>query len=155
MVSVDVGAEFRLHVDELVRFATLLVGPDDATDVVSDAVTATISRRSLDGVENVRAYWFRAVLNTAADWRRTAQRRALREQRFNRVEVRVSESMPSSDARRLLAGLSPQQKAVIFLTYWHDWPPVRIAEVLDVSEGTVRKQLARAREQLREVLRHD
>jgi len=154
-VSVDVGAEFRLHVDELVRFATLLVGPDDATDVVSDAVTATISRRSLDGVENVRAYWFRAVLNTAADWHRTAQRRALREQRFHRVEVRVSESMPSSDARRLLAGLSPQQKAVIFLTYWHDWPPIRIAEVLDVSEGTVRKQLARAREQLREVLRHD
>ena len=154
MVSVDVGAEFRLHVDELVRFATLLVGPDDATDVVSEVVTTTIARRSLDGVENIRAYWFRAVLNTAADWHRTKRRRWRREDRFVLSELSVSDTMPSADARSLLASLSPQQKAVIFLTYWHDWPPSRIAEVLEVSEGTVRKQLARAREQLREVLHH-
>jgi DNA-directed RNA polymerase specialized sigma24 family protein len=40
----------------------------------------------------------------------------------------------------------------VFLTYWADQTPADIAEVLDVSEGTVRKQLARARARLREVL---
>ena len=70
MSQVDAGEEFRLYVDELVRFATLLVGADDATDVVSEAVTASLARGSLGGVENVRAYWFRAVMNTAADWHR-------------------------------------------------------------------------------------
>jgi RNA polymerase sigma factor (sigma-70 family) len=155
MALVDAGEQFRLHVDELVRFATLLVGPDDATDVVSEAVTATLSRGSLAGVENVRAYWFRAVLNTAADAHRRSFSRRRREERLAAMRVTVHDSMPADDARGLLTGLSPQQKAVVFLTYWHDLPPARVAELLDVSEGTVRKQLARAREQLREVLRDD
>ena len=66
MSHVDAGEEFRQHSTDLLRFATLLVGPADAPDVVSEVVTATLARRSLDGVENVRAYWFRAVLYTAS-----------------------------------------------------------------------------------------
>ena len=33
----------------------------------------------------------------------------------------------------------------MYFTYWDDLLPSQIAELLDVSEGTVRKQLARAR----------
>ena len=40
----------------------------------------------------------------------------------------------------------------MFLTYWEERTPAQIAALLDVSEGTVRKQLARAREQLRKVI---
>jgi RNA polymerase sigma factor (sigma-70 family) len=58
----------------------------------------------------------------------------------------------AADARTALAVLSLQQRTVVFLTYWADQTPADIAEVLDVSEGTVRKQLARARARLREVL---
>ena len=68
MVTVDLEAEYRAHVADLVRYATVLVGPHDANDVVNDAVTATIARNSLATVDDVRAYWFRAVTNTAADW---------------------------------------------------------------------------------------
>lgn len=39
-----------------------------------------------------------------------------------------------------------------FLTYWEDLTPSQIADLLDVGEGSVRKQLARARETLRSVL---
>ena len=56
------------------------------------------------------------------------------------------------DAQRALAGLSPQQRAVVYLTYWDDLTPAQVAALLGVSEGSVRKQLARAREQLRRVL---
>ena len=52
-----------------------------------------------------------------------------------------------------LAQLSPQQRAVVYFTYWDDLLPSQIAELLDVSEGTVRKQLARARDHLRRILR--
>lgn len=48
--------------------------------------------------------------------------------------------------------LSPQQRAIVVLTYWMDLDPTAIAEVLDVSDGAVRKQLARARARLREEL---
>lgn len=49
------------------------------------------------------------------------------------------------DVHRALAHLTPQQRAVIFLAYWEDLAPPQIAATLAVSEGTVRKQLARAR----------
>ena len=51
-----------------------------------------------------------------------------------------------------LAALSPQQRAVVHLTYWEDLTPHAVAARLGVSDGTVRRQLARARKRLREVL---
>jgi RNA polymerase sigma factor (sigma-70 family) len=155
MSHVDAGEEFRQHSTDLLRFATLLVGPADAPDVVSEAVTATLARRSLDGVENVRAYWFRAVLYTASRHHQRASGRRRREARFAGREASKDDSLEPTDARRLLVGLSAQQKAVVFLTYWHDLPPASVAELLGVSDGTVRKQLARARVHLREVIIDD
>ena len=55
----------------------------------------------------------------------------------------------------MLDSLSPQQRAVVYLSYWHDYSPIQVAEMIGVSEGTVRRQLARARARLREVLGHD
>jgi RNA polymerase sigma-70 factor, ECF subfamily len=54
--------------------------------------------------------------------------------------------------RRSLDRLSVQQRAVTYLTYWHDLSPREIARLLSISEGTVKRQLARARSTLREVL---
>jgi RNA polymerase sigma factor (sigma-70 family) len=45
-----------------------------------------------------------------------------------------------------------QQRAVVVLTYWLDLDPASVAQVLGVSDGTVRKQLARARARLKEAL---
>ena len=51
--------------------------------------------------------------------------------------------------------LSVQQRAVIVLTYWDDLKPASIAELLGVSEGSVKRQLARARSRLKETLHDD
>jgi len=69
------------------------------------------------------------------------------------VPVVTAAHEPSIDAHRALSELSPQQRAVVYLTYWDDLTPAQIAVLLDVAEGTVRKQLARAREALRRILR--
>ena len=42
MVPVDIEAEYRAHLGDLLHFATVLVGPHDAADVVNEAVTATL-----------------------------------------------------------------------------------------------------------------
>jgi len=153
MVLVDVELEYRRCVDALVHYATVLVGPDDAMDVVNDAVLATLARGSLERVEDVRAYWFAAVTKTAAGWHRSAVRRRSREHRAAArvIGADVSESTVS-DAWRVLDVLSVHQRAAIYFTYWGDWEPARIAGVLGVSEGTVRKALARGRRRLKEVL---
>ena len=63
---------------------------------VNEAVGATWRRGSLDGVDDVRAYWFRAVSNTANRWHRSRTRRTAREQRWSAPAGR----RPRSGGRR-------------------------------------------------------
>lgn len=150
-VVADPSEVYRRHADELVRYATALVGPADAPDVVVDAVVAAFRSPAWSKVENQRAYLYRAVLNRSLSVRRSDARRVARELRLAGSEP-VAAGESSLDAQRALADLSPQQRAVVYLTYWEDLTPAQVAALLDVSEGTVRKQLARAREQLRRIL---
>ena len=144
---------YRRHAEELIRYATVLVGPADAPDVVTDAVLSAFGSPGWRRVDHPRAYLYRSVLNTATSWKRSAGRR-------ERREVVVAMRPPTSpaapdgaiDVHRALAHLSPQQRAVVFLTYWEDLTPAQIATTLGLSEGSVRKQLARARAQLRKVI---
>lgn len=148
---------YREHADELTRYATVLVGPDDAPDVVIDAVLATFASPGWRRVEHPRAYLFRAVLNTANSRHRSAGRRRRRESvvalRERPSDAREQEA--ALDVHRALGTLSPQQRAIVFLAYWDDQTAAQIADTLDVGEGTVRKQLARARARLRTVMDHD
>lgn len=144
---------YRRHADELIRYATVLVGPADAPDVVTDAVLAAFGSRGWREVEHPRAYLFRSVLYTATSWKRSAGRRHRREVV---VAMRPATAPPAPDgeidAHRALAHLSPQQRAIVYLAYWDDLTPAQIATTLGLTEGSVRKQLARARAHLRSVL---
>jgi RNA polymerase sigma factor (sigma-70 family) len=51
-----------------------------------------------------------------------------------------------------MGGLSAQQRAAVVLSYWEDLTPSEVAERLGISEGSVRRHLARGRAKLREVL---
>jgi RNA polymerase sigma factor (sigma-70 family) len=144
-------ALYQRYGEDLIRYATALVGPSDAADVVQDAVIAAFGSPGWAAVDNRRAYLYRAVFNRSVSVRRSTSRRDHRERRAAQPEVVVDRS-PSIDAHAALATLSAQQRAVVYLTYWEDLTPAQIAETLNVGEGTVRKQLARAREALRRIL---
>lgn len=148
---------YRAHADELTRYATVLVGPDDAPDVVTDAVLAAFGSRGWQRVENPRAYLFRSVLNTANSRHRSTNRRRRREQLATVRQPRPGRPPQGEaiDVHRALDELSPQQRAIVFLAYWEDQTAEQIADTLDVSPGTIRKQLARARARLRTVIDHD
>jgi RNA polymerase sigma factor (sigma-70 family) len=155
-MGVSVAAEtldaaYRRHSDELIRYATVLVGPDDAADVVTDAMMRVFASDA-SAVSNLRAFLFRAVHHRAIDHQRAGSRRRRREASYQAQRSAPTVEPVAADARAALAVLSVQQRTVVFLTYWADQTPADIAEVLGVSEGTVRKQLARARARLREVL---
>jgi RNA polymerase sigma factor (sigma-70 family) len=147
----DDVAIYRRHADELIRYATALVGPHDAADVVTDGVLAAFASSGWSTVMNPRAYLYRAVYSRAMSIRRSDARRVRREAAVA-LPDRVEPSPSSIDAHRALAKLSPQQRAVVYFTYWDDLLPSQIAELMDVSEGTVRKQLARGRDHLRRIL---
>jgi len=141
------------HSQELVRFASGLVGPDDAPDVVMEAfIRLTTSPAWAEAIDH-RALWYRAVTYEAQSWKRSAARRRARESRSDLASITPA-NMPERDERVLaaMAVLSTQQRAVVMLTYWSDLDVKSAGLLLDVSEGTVRKQLARARRKLREEL---
>jgi RNA polymerase sigma factor (sigma-70 family) len=156
LVMVDTrreGLEFYgKHADDLTRFATSLVGPDAAGDVVADAVMRVIAAPVWSIAENPLGLLYRAVLFEAGSWRRAEGRRRDREQRAARLQGTAAVATETEADPAVWAAmdeLSRQQRAVVFLTYWEDLSPLQVAERLGVSEGSVRKQLARARERLR------
>lgn len=143
---------YALHAAELVRYATVLVGPDDADDLVADAVANAFAHPNWAGVEQRRAYLYRAVLNQA---RQTERSRARRRRRERRVAVR--ESVPAREVRpEVLAAvqsLPPRQRAIVFFTYWQDRTVADIAAELDVTTRTVQRDLTQARTHLEDRLR--
>lgn len=155
MVATDLEVVYREHAGELIRFATAIVGPDDAADVVTEAMVRVFDG-SVDGagIANVRAFLFKAVHRQAIDHERSRSRRMWRERRYSghRPVAVARDETSAIAARAALAILSEQQRSVVFLTYWVDLSPTEIAAELGVSEGTIRKQLARARARLREDL---
>ncbi|MCI0686099.1 MAG: sigma-70 family RNA polymerase sigma factor [Sporichthyaceae bacterium] len=145
------GEVYRRLAPELIRFATALVGPVDAADVLSGAVVSALGSPAWPRVVNHRAYLYRAVYNESRTWlRRSAQRRS----REASVVVEDRWELPTLrlDVRKAVAALTVRQRAVIVLTYWADLAPAAVADRLGISEGTVRRHLARARANLRRVL---
>lgn len=136
---------------ELIRFATALVGPGEAADVLSTAWVKALAAPAWHTVVNRRAYLYRAVFNEAHTHRR---RRRARTERERRLVPRPHWDLPNlnPEVRAAVLGLSLRQRAVVVLTYWSDLDPVAVAERLGISEGSVRRHLARARARLREVL---
>lgn len=147
---------------ELTGYASALVGPNEAADVVSDAFAGVLSAGEdrWDSVAEPRPYLFRCVLNAARMRQRSVGRRAERQRR-----VAFAGSTNSSEASdpagrdivdgtllEVLDSLSVQQRAITYFTYWQDLSVDQIADLLGVSSGSVKKQLARARARMREDL---
>jgi len=135
----------------LTRFATALVGPSDAADVVSDTMVSLLRSGTLDTAANPVALMYRAVLNTSRSHHRSVYRRRARERKFAETIV-VHDPELRPDVVEAVVGLSPRQRACVYLTYWEDLTPRAVAERLGIGEGTVKRYLARARAKLREVL---
>ena len=157
----DWADTYRVNSDRLVRLATTLVGASQAAELVADAVAVAVTSPGWSEVREPGAYLTRSVVNAAHGFHRSEARRRDREVRATRLDVVIEpvagdparSAETTVDVHRALAGLSPQQRAVVHLHYWEDLTIARTAQVLEVSEGTVRSQLARAKTKLQEALR--
>ncbi len=149
----DNEAVYRSFSEELTRYATGLVGPFDAPDVVTDACLKAFQTRSWPDVVDRRAYLYRTVLTVAQDHHRKTLSRRVREMRVaGRHEMPDPTASIDVEVLDAVERLSVQQRAAVFLTYWEDLPPDAVAERMGVSTGTVKRHLDRARKRLGELL---
>lgn len=152
--SSDWADTYARHSAQLMRMAIALVGRDEAHDLVAETMQRVINRTEWTKVTNGGAYLARSLIGAASDLHRATNRRRAREARATHLgrQEQFEESSPV-DVRRAMQAITPQQRAIAYLVYWEDMTIPDVALWLDVSEGTVRRQLARAKDRLREVLR--
>jgi RNA polymerase sigma factor (sigma-70 family) len=142
---------YRSYASELTRYATGLVGPFDAADVVTDACLKAFASRKWAEVTNRKAYLYRTVLSVATDHHRRTLSRRLRE-----LKTAPPESTPAQevdiDVLNAVERLSVRQRAAVLLTYWADLPVDTVAARMGITPGGVKRHLARARRHLEEWL---
>jgi RNA polymerase sigma factor (sigma-70 family) len=152
----DLEECYAKHGEALLRFAASQVGVSHADDVLSAALLGVLQHGGEVG--DTRAYLYRAVANASSKHWRSLGRRQRRD--ILLVPLPVGRPTESQDPRAdvivaAITSLSVQQRAVLHLTYWEDLAPSAVAQRLGVSDGTVRRQLARARDRLRKVFDED
>ena len=154
-IVVSIEAMYEAHRVELTSFATGLVGPDEASDVVSTAMMNMMRRgQHLDNISNHRAYLFQVTYREALRLRRKRAPRSLQMQ-IDVVSGSTDEAALTTnriDIFNSVMKLAARQRAVITLVYWLDYSIPETALTLSISEGAVKKHLARARANLRKAL---
>jgi RNA polymerase sigma-70 factor, ECF subfamily len=161
------GELFRRHWDRLWAVAVrTLSDPEEAADALQDAMIAAIRRAdSFRGDSAVATWLHRIVDNAALDrLRRRAARPTTACQDQDTLDALASAGQsladPSDssdtaiDVRAALQQLVPEQQAALVLVDMFGYPVADAAQVLGVSEGTVKSRAARGRARLQPRLKH-
>jgi RNA polymerase sigma-70 factor (sigma-E family) len=139
----------------LLRFGHVLTGsPQEAEDLVQEALAKSLRRWRRVRADNPVAYARRVMINThLTRWRRWGARVRLGDVPETAADDAGLRRGEDWDAlRRALARLPSRQRAVLVLRYLEDLPDAAIAGLLGCSPGTVRSSAARGLAALRPVL---
>jgi RNA polymerase sigma-70 factor (sigma-E family) len=150
---------YRAHAVALVRFALILVGDKTtAEDVVQDAFLGLY--RHWDGIRDegsVPGYLRTSVLNGSRSVLRRRARRFL-VQHDPPVWSAEAAAMDREDRREVMfaiARLPRRQREVLALRYYADLGDQEIAQILQVSRGTVSSTVSRALAALSRALKEE
>lgn len=148
---------------ELVSTLYYMLGnQEDAQDAAQDAfLKCWRTRRSLEDVQNIRAWIFRVGLNTAKDLQRSAWRRRARPLLGDCTHGGAGDSSPAAALEEkevlgrlqlALVELRAEEKAVFLLRQNGDLTYEEIAQLRRLPVGTVKTQMRSALQKLRRVL---
>lgn len=129
------------------RIAWLLVGDAQrAEDLVQTALSKTYPKLAELGQASFEAYLRTTMVRTYISWWRRAWRREVPSEH---IETPGTAPTDSLDLVRALASLPRAQRAVVVLRYVDDLSVAEVADVLGISQGTVKSHTSRALATLR------
>ncbi len=148
MTTGRVEASYRRIHDKLWRSLLAYTGESElASDAESEAFSQALRRQ--DQIDDVDAWVWKASFRIAAGMMQARS-------------ATIALARPTVDQGGLdrsvvefvsqLDGLSAQQRLIVALRYVADYRPTEIADLIDSTPGSVRVQLHRAHEHLRDVL---
>jgi DNA-directed RNA polymerase specialized sigma24 family protein len=122
----------------------------DADDLVQEALTRTLARRSLSSIEEPLAYLRTAIVRIAGNHARGRRRADARVVRVGPPDVESADAYPSDLAD--LMRVQPRARAVLFLTVVEERSFADAAAVVGCSEAAARQLSSRALRSLRQEL---
>jgi RNA polymerase sigma-70 factor (ECF subfamily) len=153
------GALFSRHADAAYRFALRLSrNPADAEDILQGAFLEVFRRaHSFRGGSSVRTWILGFVLNLSRNKAREESRRRARQERAAAEADAIAPPATADpevalQVRRALDDLPEHYRAPVWLHYGEGLSTDEVAAVLDLSPDTVRKQLTRGIDKLRNEL---
>jgi RNA polymerase sigma-70 factor (ECF subfamily) len=160
------GKLFHRHRDRLWAVAVqTLSDPEDAADALQDAMIAAFRRaRGFRGDSAVTTWLHRIVVNSALDRIRRRAARPATSQDEEALDALATGGQPLSDpsastdttldVQAALSTLIPDQRKALVLVDMLGYSIAEAAEILGVSEGTVKSRAARGRARLLPQLAH-
>jgi len=140
------------YFESVYRFFRTKLG-DDVDDLVQQCFLGCVEGRDRVTAGEFRAYLFGIARNRLIDRLRLRQPVELDEECIAHCKTSPSQTVAKNQEQQLLM-LAMQQipinaQIVLELTYWEGLSGRELAQVLGVSEHTIRSRLARARDALR------
>lgn len=143
-VSVDWETAYKAHAYELAFYLARLVGDVEVgRDLMQESFL--LGLRARDDIRDPRAWLYRVATNLAMSYRR--RKRILAFVPFA-SDVPGRSSSVSDEAEHVrvaLRAIPPAQAASLLLFYESGFSRAEVAELLDLSEETVKTRLARGR----------
>ncbi len=130
----------------------MLQRPEDAEDAVQEAFLTLYRRAPTVEPLRVGAWLHRVLVNHCIDQLRRSRRWRLSEVTESVSVTRPRQDGASLDLERAVARLPQRARLVLLLHDVEGFTHQETAELLDLSEGTSKSQLSRARRLLREQL---
>lgn len=133
---------------------SLVAGSRDAAeDAVQEALVRAWERSPDIDIMSLPAWVTRVSLNLAKSRLRRVRAESRARARLGPATERPEPGAANTDVERALRSLSRRQREVVVLRYYLGMDVAEIADVLAVSEGTIKTLLFRARRALAELLR--
>lgn len=155
-ISLDFSEFLRANLPGLMRYGIALAGnPHDGADLVQTACEKAVLNWQRVSASGQPVAYVKAIMANAriSSWRRHRRESLL----AVLPEVSVTDGYPTDDAGvwAAVAALPRKQRAVIVLRYVEGHSEQEIADIMNVSVGTVKSHSSRAINSLRKVSMQD
>lgn len=154
----------RSHISVAYDIARTMVGERaDALDIVQDSLTQALSHGSAPAPEDsqFRAWFCKVVRNKAIDWLRARKRltslnndviEQMQDDTANEPIWALITRQDKQLVQMVLARLHSHHREIILLKDLHDFSYAELADILELTNGTVMSRLHRARTSFAETL---
>ena len=153
--AADLEQTLARYADTVLRAAYAMVkNRDDAQDIAQEVFLSLLrANPSFESAEHEKAWLLRATINRCKSFFKSAWQQKTQglSEDFPAAHFTPGESTAVDAVNRLTA----KYRRVVYLYYIEGYDTAEVAKILGLPQNTVLSQLARARKQLRELLKGD